>query len=115
MRNKYKINEKMQIKQHMKFLHTFRNSFLQNLIIFLFGLLNVSLILSYFKTPLVGDVTFNLGSVKQTKFLGDWPISVITSWDLRGLVNKNLMYFLDIFASNFSPTSIEIYELYINI
>lgn len=105
--------EKMQNKQHIEFLHTFRNSFLQNLVIFLFGLLNVSLILSYFKTPLAGDVTFNLGSVKQTKFLGDWPISVITSWDLRGLVNKNLMYFLETFASNFSPTSIENYELFI--
>ena len=97
----------------MKILHTLRNSILKNLVIFSIGLLNVSLILSYFKTPLVGDITFNLGSVKQTKFFGDWPNSVITSWDVRGLVNKNLMYFLNTYASNFGPTSIENYELFI--
>lgn len=56
---------------------------------------NLTLLLGFFSTPIVGDVTVNLASVKQARYLGHWPSSVIESWDLRGLLNKNLMFFLE--------------------
>ena len=69
---------------------------LPRLLIF-FGLLiacKIILLFGFFSTPIVGDVTVNLASIKQAKYLGDWPNSVIESWDLRGLLNKNLMFIL---------------------
>ena len=62
-----------------------------------FGLLiacKIILLFGFFTTPIVGDVTVNLASIKQANYLGNWPNSVIESWDLRGLLNKNLMFIL---------------------
>jgi len=83
-----------------------------------FGLLiacEITLLFGFFSTPIVGDVTVNLASIKQAKYLGDWPNSVIESWDLRGFLNKNLMFILHNISEIGSPSTISAKEFLVKV